>query len=263
MLDKIRFMEMLQAITEIARTQQNYLTMEEIKNYFKDMKLEEKYYHHIYQYLGEHKITVEGFTYKPIPINGMDQEKEDKEEVVPQIENTIEDTKYLEVYLEDLSCFNVLQEKDTEKLVEQLKGGYKEAKVKLMEGYLYHVVTIAKEYKNRGMNMEDLIQEGNIGLMQAIERVETISHSEEGDAFLREMIEKSIEAAVDQEIEDFNWESTVIAKANLISEAAKYLEEDYKRAATVRELSDYTKLTEDEIQDILQLSLDVISIAKE
>lgn len=288
MLDKIRFMEMLQAITEIAKTQENYLTQKEIRGYFGDMDLEEEHYQHIYQYLGENKITVEGFIYKPIAVKAENTEEtgseeseiekesvyEHKEEIKKEqikeeeqeckAEDTVleEDSLYLKMYLEDISCLNVMLEKETEELVEQLRQGNQKAKERLMEGYLHHVVTIAKEYTNRGINIEDLIQEGNIGLMQAIDTIGTITNSKEGDAFLKDMIKNAIETFIDEEMADMDWENAVIAKTNLISEAAKYLAEDYGRVATIKELSSYTKLSEEEIQDILQLSLDAVSIGK-
>lgn len=286
MLDRIKFMEMLQAITEIAKTQGNYLTQKEMKGYFGDMDLVEEQYQHIYQYLGENKITVEGFIYKPIAVkeentketvletsetreeivykeDEKEQVKEEGQEFKVEEQNTQSaDSLYLKMYLEDISCLDAMLEKETEELVEQLTQGNQEVKKKLMEGYLHHVVTIAKEYANKGMNIEDLIQEGNIGLMQAIDTIGTITNPKEGDAFLKDMIKNAMETAIDDEMADEGWENAVIAKTNLISEAAKYLAEDYGRVATIKELSDYTKLSEEEIKDILQLSLDAISIGK-
>ena len=66
MLDRSKFMEMLQSITEVAKVQDNRLTKEEIAEYFSEMELEEAHFQHIYQYLGENGITVPGFLYKKV-----------------------------------------------------------------------------------------------------------------------------------------------------------------------------------------------------
>ena len=65
MLDKIKFLEMLTSIVEIAKTQENTLTQDEIKSYFNGMELEAEHYDHIYAYLAENQIKVKGFLYTP------------------------------------------------------------------------------------------------------------------------------------------------------------------------------------------------------
>ena len=67
MLEKNKFMEMLMAITEVARVQENRITKEEIQDYFAGMDLEESQYQHIYQYLGENGVQIPGFVHKEYP----------------------------------------------------------------------------------------------------------------------------------------------------------------------------------------------------
>lgn len=271
MIDKIKFIETLKLMTEIAKSQQNYLTEEEIKIYFGDMELNEQHYKHIYQYLGENKITVEGFTYQPVTVNEVHQESNDRQENTQKIEETKqtveeisqEDSLYLKMYLEDISSYSPINLEGMQDAFKKLKKGDTKVKQSILEGYLYHIVEIAKGYQNKGILLQDLIQEGNIGLLQALEEVTSIENPQKADDFIREVIKSSMEAVINQDIEDTDWEYTVIAKTNLISEAAKYLAEDFGRVATMKELSEYSKIPEDEIKDILQLSLDAISVGTE
>ena len=79
---------------------------------------------------------------------------------------------------------------------------------------------------------------------------------------MRDHILQCMVEAVDEEVGESDREATVLAKTGLISEAAKYLAEDMGRVATIKELAEYTKLEEKEIEDILQLSLDAIEVGK-
>lgn len=258
MLDRSKFMEMLQSITEVAKVQDNRLTKEEIADYFSEMELEEAHFQHIYQYLGENGITVPGFLYKKV-------EEAEVEEVEPGQKNEEEEKKspVLSMYMEELSSLETISEQEKTPLFLGVRNGDEEAKKRLFEGYLPVVVELANKYKGKGMLVEDLIQEGNLGLFEALEKVGEISNIDDADTFIVESIRQAMVEVVDEEIGENDWEETVLAKTGLISEAAKYLAEDMGRVATVKELAEFTKLTEEEITDILQLSLDAVEVGKE
>lgn len=255
MLDKSKFMEMLVAITEVAKVQENQITKEEIKDYFAGMDLAESQYQHIYQYLGENGVQIPGFVHKEYP------KTEEKDET---IEPKKEDRPVaLSIYMKELEEISGLSEGERTSLFLALKNKDKEAKSKLVEGYLPVVVEIAKNYKDKGLLMEDLIQEGNLGLLQGLEEVTTISNIEDADAFLQEHIKMAMVTVIDEEVGENDWETAMVAKTSLISEAAKVLAEDMGRVATVKELSDYTKIPIEEVKDILSLSLDAVKVGNE
>lgn len=255
MLDKSKFMEMLAAITEVAKVQQNQITKEEIQNYFEGMDLEESHYQHIYQYLGENGVQVSGFVHKEYP-----KTEETEETNEPTRENR---QIALSIYMKELEEISGFSEEERIALFLALRNKDEEAKNKLIEGYLPVVVEIAKNYKDKGLFMEDLIQEGNLGLLQGLEKVSTISNIGDADAFLQEHIKMAITTVIDEEVGESDWETAMVAKTSLISEAAKVLAEDMGRMATIKELADYTKIPEEEVKDILSLSLDAVKVGKE
>lgn len=258
MLDRSKFMEMLQSITEVAKVQDNRLTKEEIAEYFSEMELEEAHFQHIYQYLGENGITVPGFLYKKV-----EEDEVEKDEQGQKNEEEEKKSPVLSMYMEELSSLETISEQEKTPLFLGVRNGDEEAKKRLFEGYLPVVVEIANKYKGKGMLVEDLIQEGNLGLFEALEKVGEISNIDDADTFIVESIRQAMVEVVDEEIGENDWEETVLAKTGLISEAAKYLAEDMGRVATVKELAEFTKLTEEEITDILQLSLDAVEVGKE
>ena len=258
MLDRSKFMEMLQSITEVAKVQGNRLTKEEIAEYFSEMELEEAHFQHIYQYLGENGITVPGFLYKKV-----EEDEVEKDEQGQKNEEEEKKSPVLSMYMEELSSLETISEQEKTPLFLGIRNGDEEAKKRLFEGYLPVVVELANKYKGKGMLVEDLIQEGNLGLFEALEKVGEISNIDDADTFIVESIRQAMVEVIDEEIGENDWEETVLAKTGLISEAAKYLAEDMGRVATVKELAEFTKLTEEEITDILQLSLDAVEVGKE
>lgn len=261
MLDQTKFMEMLMEIVQIGRSQNNYLTKDEIKQYFGDMQLKSTDYKHVYVYLAENKIQVEDFEYTP----SIDLEKEMEQEEYknkPEEENkeNQEDSIYLKMYLEDISYQKKLTLAEENEFFSLLLQGKEEVKEYLVGQFLYEVVNIAKEYRNKGVALEDLIQEGNIGLLKAVQNIKGIQIIADCRNFLLDSIRQEIEQVIDSKMSEEDWETTVLAKTNLISEAAKYLAEDYGRVATRKELAEYTKLSEEEIQDVLELSFNAIQL---
>lgn len=260
MIEQSKFLALLKEMSEVARVQENSMTKEEIAQYFQGLDVTEEQLEAVYQYLGENGIRVPGFALKQI--------EQPKEEDVVEAETEKKDEKEEKqsvahrLYIEELESLEKLTEEEKTRLFLEVRNGSEEAKLRLMEGYLPVVVELAEKYKDKGMPEEDLIQEGNVGLLDALSKVKDIAKIEDADTFLIETIRQNMVEAVDVEIGENDWESTLLAKSNLINEAAKYLAEDLGRVATVQELSDYTKLTVQEILDIRNLSLDAIELGK-
>lgn len=244
MIEQGKFLEMLKEIMEVAKVQDNRISKEELAKLLGDVELSEAQFESIYAYLAENKIEVDGFVYVPPK----------KEVEIPEEEKVNEeDSIYLKMYKEELQEVEHLSKEEKEKFLAELVAGDEKNKQRLMNGYLHDVITIVQKYKNKGVRIEDLIQEGNMGLVMAVEELEGRMEALE-ESYLLDVIEHAIVAAIDEEANEESEEDTIVAKANLIREAAKYMEEDLGRAPSVQELEDYTKISQDEIRDILNLS---------
>jgi RNA polymerase primary sigma factor len=251
MVDKIKFMEMLADIAEVAKISNNELTQDEIKGYFKDIELEDSHFEHIYAYLAENNIKVIGFIHQ-LSISKNEESTEINKE----------DSAYVKMYLEDLRMISLPSKEEEKLLFMQLINGSEEAKKTLMENQLKIVVDLAYEYRNKGLIMEDLIQEGNIALINGLESLKGSKDVADGKDALTTFIKEAMVEVIDKEIYDEDWENTVLAKTNLINEATRYLAENLGRVANIHELSAYSKLSEKEIQNILDISANVIEVGK-
>ncbi len=255
-MDQILLLETLKAIVTVAKTENNVITKEEIKRYMKEsgLVLEEDKFAFIYQYLGENGVAVEGFDFEPVE----KQVEEPKNLEKLQEPQKAEDAGYLKMYLSDLESISTLNENEKRTLWTEMKNGNKSATNQLMEGYFHEVVKIAKEYQDKGVLLEDLIQEGNIALIQSFESINQFGEMERADGFLKAGIREHIEELIDMEVNDSDWENTLLAKINLIHEAARHLAKELGHTATIQELADYTKMAESEIKDIQQLSKEIL-----
>ena len=95
---------------------------------------------------------------------------DDKIEQEITIPEDVEATEPLKIYLKEIGQIPLLTEEEERVLGQKSAQGDKEAKRKLEEGNLRLVVSIAKHYTGRGLSFLDLIQEGNLGLMRAVEK---------------------------------------------------------------------------------------------
>lgn len=271
---KNKFQEMLGDILEVARVQDNRLGMNEIKDLFGDMNLSEAQYEQIFAYLAAHHITIQGYAageseytkaiQKELEQGGIEEDKTDKaeEDSADRHKSSVhdEDSVYLKMYLEDLKEITQSTPEEEISLIDKIIKGDDFARSRYIEGKLHYVVKIAEEYKNLGVSMEDLIQEGNIGLISALESMSELGNSIRGKDMVTDFIRKFMEAAIEEQNESSSFENNIIKKINYIRAGADELAEDLGREADIHELAGYIKMTEQEISDILRMSVEGIKI---
>lgn len=108
------------------------------------------------------------------------------------------DIKSLNAYMSEISEGELLTDEQEKILAEQIQKGNKEALDELTSANLRYVVKVAKQYTGRGVALEDLISEGNIGLMKAAEKFDA-ARGKRFVTFAAPFIRKSIEEAIDKQ----------------------------------------------------------------
>lgn len=148
--------------------------------------------------------------------------------------------------------------------------GEESARNELITLRLPSVVEMAKNYEKRKVSIDDLIAEGNVGLVAGIEKLyqnkenyfkDTIINKKKFFEDLNSEIQQAIENFIDETTESKDWEDAILAKTNLLNEAAKYMTEEIGRVPTIDELSEYTKISREEINNLRGLSEDAKRVA--
>lgn len=249
MLDQVKFMETLRAVAEVARVSTLPLSKEEINGYFEGMELTEEQQELVYQYL-----------LNPQPEEPQQQPEEEQTEESTEGEtsstSTPEESVYLRMYMEELEDIPSMTLPEEREAYVKLIDGDASVTQQISDHWLKEVVNIAKTYEKHKVNIEDAIQEGNIGLLMGIQALLGSHKMIDVQEYLKESIQKSIEDFIDEMNTEDDWENTVLAKTTLIHEAKKALAEQMGKEPSIQELSDYTRISVEEIEDILHLSLE-------
>lgn len=289
MENQSKLLEIMQEIKEIAAAQQNKLTKEEVQKYLGSENLSEEKWQAVYQYLGENNIKVEGYCFVPVSKSSditkkkTEADKNNAEEVSEQTEKkesrrnatgkageekeSRRETN-MKLYRREIAGF--AGEPEETQILAFLQGD-NNLKNTIIEKYLQKVIKIADNYKKRNVPADELIAEGNVGLLTGMKIIE--QNKKEyvlADGSLNKvkffgMLDMEITHAMEMYIDDItesaDWENAMLAKTNLLHEAAKYMAEEIGRVPTIEELSEYTKISREEIKDIMGLSEDAKRVA--
>jgi RNA polymerase primary sigma factor len=251
MLDQDKLLECMEEIKAIARSQDNRLTTEEIKRYLNEMDFGESQLAAVYQYLAANNITIEGYL-APIP-----KETDKTEKPLSKA------ARNLAQYRQEVSSLTQHDGQTLALLWTEYLAGQNQAREKLIHAWLSQVINIAEGYKTRGVALDEVIAEGNLGVLTAMEMIrQDVSSFQTGDCpdmkKIDSLIEKEIryamETMIDNSTETSDKEYTLLAKTNLLHEAAKHLAEENARTPSPEELAEYTRLPLSEVYDIMRLS---------
>jgi RNA polymerase primary sigma factor len=262
--DKVKFLAALPELVEFARVQDSKLTKREVKEFFEDIALTKEHYDQIYAYLLANQIQVEDVTASAKDVKKYEQRAEqyakssvgkgEQGDGKGRKEASEEKSPYLQMYLRELKLIERCNEGEELDLYARLLKGEEEARRRLSEAKLHRVLEIVREYVDDGMVTEDLVQEGNMGLMLALSELFDRGTHEDCAGMIDDYIRQSVALAADEQIEVKEKEQRILAKLNLVHEAARVLAEEMGRLATLEELVEYTRLPLEEVEDIVNLS---------
>ena len=175
-----KFSEKLVELLEFAKKKKNVLEYQEINDFFKDQPLDVEQMEKVFDFLEASGVDVLRITDNgpdelilddDLEIGDLDAEEEvelDKLDLSVPEGISIDDP--VRMYLKEIGKVSLLSAEEEIELAKKMEDGDEEAKKRLAEANLRLVVSIAKRYVGRGMLFLDLIQEGNLGLIKAVEK---------------------------------------------------------------------------------------------
>ena len=241
------------------------VTEGEIRECFPGWELTEEQWCLICSYLELNQIAVEGheshaesLSYLKGGDSGQECPVKKARHVSSEKRLTGEDSRCYRMYLEEIKSMEALSSTELSGLLAAVKAGDRGARNRLAEAHLKRVVELAKEYAGRGVLMADLVQEGNMALLTAMEEFE------DGDfgVYITREICSAMDAALAEQTGEQDTGSYLAAQANAIMEATEDLVKELGREATLSEVARRMNLSEDMTKDIMKISMDALAVVE-
>ncbi len=239
------FREVLGEIKDAADAAGGVITKEQVREQLSHLPLTEEHFDMIFKYLAEQGIRVP------------DDDAEAEE--LPEEQEELS----LTIYLEELKRLIDEADIDENELLRDMIEGKPQAKDRLIEWYLPLICQMADEYEGSEIPVEDLIQEGNIGLLTAIESMGEFESLAACQAHLLNSVNQAMEDAIRENTDMKKSNDGIVSRVNHLNEAIKNLEEDLEHKVSVEELSAYLEMPAAEIEDVLRMSGDQIEVEKD
>ena len=169
------------------------------------------------------------------------------------------DDEVLAIYLKDINKIPLLTREEENNLAEKAKKGDKAAKNKIVVANLRFVVNIAKKYQNHGLDLTDLISEGNLGLLTAIEKFDTTK----GYHFISYAvwwIRQSILKAICEKSRMIRLPLNRANELVQIEKAKKTISSNMSEEEEIREIAGMLNMTENHVRDMINIARDMVSL---
>lgn len=191
-------------------------------------------------------------------------DQEDVEEEVPEF--TLKEDKYVtldavKIYLKDIRKANLLTAKEELELSDRVRAGDEAARQRMIESNLRLVVRIASKYVNKGLPFLDLVAEGNIGLMKAVEKFQS-SKGCRFSTYAIWWIRQAIERSLVNQSRTVRLPSHISDDLNKLARATKELPKTLNRAPNIKEIADSMGVTINYVRRLMTLHKSSFSIDK-
>ena len=254
-----QFLAKLNELLETAKKKKNMLEYQEISEYFKDMNLNAEQFEEILEFLETHNIDV-------LRISDDDEDillDDDDEVEVEQIDLSVPDGVSIEdpvrMYLKEIGKVPLLSAEDEIELAKRMELGDMEAKQRLAEANLRLVVSIAKRYVGRGMLCLDLIQEGNLGLIKAVEKFD-YRKGYKFSTYATWWIRQAITRAIADQARTIRIPVHMVETINKLIRVSRQLLQELGREPTPEEIAAEMNMPVERVREILKISQEPVSL---
>ena len=171
---------------------------------------------------------------------------------------TQRDTGTLDKYLSDIAKERLLTAEEEVELAQRIKEGDQAALDKLVRANLRFVVSVAKQYQNQGLSLQDLIDEGNLGLVKAAQRFDETR----GFKFISYAvwwIRQSILQAVAEQARIIRLPMNQVGALAKVKKTVSFLEQKLERRPTLKEIAEELNMPEEKVDQLLSLNSRAVS----
>ena len=268
-MNMAKFSEKLVELLELAKKKKNVLEYQEISDFFKDSPLEVDQMEKVFDFLEASGVDVLRITDNSgdelLLDNDMDMDgMEDEEEVeLDKIDLSVPECVSIEdpvrMYLKEIGKVSLLSADEEIELAKRMERGDEAAKKRLAEANLRLVVSIAKRYVGRGMLFLDLIQEGNLGLIKAVEKFD-YRKGYKFSTYATWWIRQAITRAIADQARTIRIPVHMVETINKLIRVSRQLLQELGREPTPEEIAEEMDMPVDRVREILKISQEPVSL---
>lgn len=264
-----KFSEKLVELLELAKKKKNVLEYQEISDFFKDQPLEVEQMEKVFDFLEASGVDVLRITDSNADdmildddgdmdkLDGEDEIELDKIDLSVPEGVSIEDP--VRMYLKEIGKVPLLSAEEEIELAKRMENGDEAAKKRLAEANLRLVVSIAKRYVGRGMLFLDLIQEGNLGLIKAVEKFD-YRKGYKFSTYATWWIRQAITRAIADQARTIRIPVHMVETINKLIRVSRQLLQELGREPTPEEIADKMDMSVERVREILKISQEPVSL---
>ena len=273
--DKEKFMEKVKGLVALAKKKKNMLEYQEISDFFNDMPLDADQMEKVFDYLEKSGIDVLRLSdmSEDIDISADDkllllddddidlseEEEIDMENIDLSVPEGVSIEDPVRMYLKEIGKVPLLSAEEEISLAQRMEEGDEEAKKRLAEANLRLVVSIAKRYVGRGMLFLDLIQEGNLGLIKAVEKFD-YRKGYKFSTYATWWIRQAITRAIADKARTIRIPVHMVETINKLIRASRQLLQELGREPTPEEIAEEMHMSVERVREILKISQEPVSL---
>ena len=258
-----KFQEKLKELLSLAKKKKNMLEYQEISDFFADMQLDSDKFEKILDFLEANNIDVLRITDDDADDDILLEVDDDDEIEVEKIDLSVPDGVSIEdpvrMYLKEIGKVPLLSAEEEIELAKRMELGDQEAKKRLAEANLRLVVSIAKRYVGRGMLFLDLIQEGNLGLIKAVEKFD-YRKGYKFSTYATWWIRQAITRAIADQARTIRIPVHMVETINKLIRVSRQLLQELGREPTPEEIAAEMNMPVDRVREILKISQEPVSL---
>lgn len=260
-----KMLTIMSELVELGKKKENVLELSEIEKVFADqgMELDDDKTEKVFEYLENKGIVAmvpESDTEDDIIL---DVEDEPTEEELENIEMAVPDGVSIEdpvrMYLKEIGKVPLLTAEEEKELAMKMEAGDMEAKKRLAEANLRLVVSIAKRYVGRGMLFLDLIQEGNLGLIKAVEKFD-YRKGYKFSTYATWWIRQAITRAIADQARTIRIPVHMVETINKLIRVQRQLLQELGREPYPEEIAEKMGLPVERVREIQKISQEPVSL---
>ena len=259
-----KVLEKMNELVALGKKKKSILDVQEINDFFADMELSAEQMEKVFEYLEGHNIDVLRITADTdddVDIDNMiaEEEEVDMENIDLSVPEGVSIEDPVRMYLKEIGKVPLLSAEREIELAKRMEEGDEDAKKELAEANLRLVVSIAKRYVGRGMLFLDLIQEGNLGLIKAVEKFD-YHKGYKFSTYATWWIRQAITRAIADQARTIRIPVHMVETINKLIRVSRQLLQELGREPLPEEIAKELDMPVERVREILKISQEPVSL---